>query len=122
MNYITKNELYEEIRLHEGIVLKISKYELLSWDKFKRDQLKGNTEKIGSKLYKLKNDITREEFLKGTKTYKEGTYIIRDMPCKKCEEKNYTYELTSSGGSIFGDKDSILRKLKSAIDMIEKGE
>ena len=36
MEYITKNELYEEIRIRDGLVLKIQKYKLLSYTDFKQ--------------------------------------------------------------------------------------
>ena len=54
MEHIINNELYEEIRIREGLVLKIKKYNLLSYENFKSKDLKGNVLKVGSKLYKLK--------------------------------------------------------------------
>ena len=76
MDYIVKNELYEEIRIRDGLVLKIKKYDLLSYNKFSPKELKGNVTKMGSKLYKLKKDIIRNEWRKGEVVYPKETYII----------------------------------------------
>lgn len=119
MEYITKNELYEEIRIRDGLVLKIQKYKLLSYTDFKSNELKGNITKVGEKLHKLKKEIIRNEWSKGEITYPIGTYIINKMPVEKCSMEEYCYEVTSSGGSIMGSKDKVINDLNKIIKQIE---
>lgn len=120
MDYITRNELYEEIRIREGLLLKIQKYKLLSYDNFRSSELKGNTVKTGEKLHKLKNEITRNEWRKGEITYSIGTYVINKIPVEKCDPKEYKFEVTSSGGSIMGSKDKVINDLNKIINKIEE--
>ena len=119
MDYIVKNELYEEVRIRSGLFLKIKKYEFLSYDRFKSEELKGNVSKVDNRLYRLKKDITREEWLKGKVTYPKDTYIMNGMPVKKSSAEDYVYEITSSGGSISGGKREVLRDLSRIIEQME---
>lgn len=118
MEYITKNELYEEIRIRDGLVLKVQKYKPLSYDNFKITDLKGNISKVGSKLHILKCKITRNEFCKGEVIYPKGTYIINKIPVEKCDTKDYVFEITSSGGSIMGNKNNVINDLNEIIKQI----
>lgn len=119
MEHIINNELYEEIRIREGLILKIKKYNLLSYDSFKSEDLKGNVLKIGNKLYKLKRDITRKEWRKGDVTYLKDTYIINKLPVEKSSVEDYIYEVTSAGGSILGNRNDILRDLYRIIEQMK---
>lgn len=121
MEHIINNELYEEIKIREGLVLKIKKYNLLSYENFKSKDLKGNVLKVGSKLYKLKKDITRKEWGKGEVVYPKDTYIMNQLPVKKSFIENYIYEITSAGGSISGDRKEVLRDLDKIIEQIKQG-
>ena len=93
MEYITKNELYEEIRIRDGLVLKIQKYKLLSYTGFKSNELKGNITKVGEKLHKLKKEIIRNEWSKGEIAYPIGTYIINKMPVENAVWKSIVMKL-----------------------------
>lgn len=119
MEYIVKNDLYEEIRIEDGLILKVSKYNYLSYSRFYESDLIGKIKRVSNKLYQLKEEITREEYNKGEVTYPVGTYIIDRHPVESCDRKDYNFELTAAGGSIGGGKDKLIRKLNKVIEQIE---
>lgn len=120
MEYIVKSDLYEEIRIREGLVLKIKKYRYLSYSDFYSTELKGNVKKVGARLYQLKKPLTRKEWNKGEVTYPVGTYIAGKAPVERCESKDYRFEVTSAGGSIMGSKEEVIKDLNRIINQIEE--
>ena len=76
MEYITKNELYEEIRIRDGLVLKIQKYKLLSYTDFKQVYFLGADD--GSYIINMMNKILQKEECKfyAKLTENDNIYLI----------------------------------------------
>lgn len=117
MEIIQKGKFLDKIRIKDGLILEVHKYERIGFSssnfRFKKDVFK----RIEPDVIQCKISVTDSW---DNKTYPEGTYFKNQYPIKEVEPDSYTYEIRTAGGIICGNKNAVLDNLDVIIETIKE--
>lgn len=115
MRHIVNHELYEEIKIANGLILKIHKYSHIDNSYHDMYNFRENIIEVAPRIYKATKDIIAYKNI----SYPKGVFFIGGYAVEKCDKKDYRYEITGLIGNL-NTKERMINNLKTIIEEIEK--